>query len=185
MATIAEHLRVPKGPEFRRLMATYTENHRRLQLLFDNLAFDHDRIISRVDGEMPIYVEVTGRHQYTTFLRMTYFIEDRSGRIAPDPDAHLRIYHDAQMAEATHCYPGNVSQPLFGSLVPVSDVVEHRWRVNRFLDKWLEYLLRQGHGLNTMRPAQESEWPRTAVPQVDWPWRSRAGRLPSDEQEKG
>jgi uncharacterized protein YqiB (DUF1249 family) len=184
MSTSGDFLPLHQGPEFNRLMDTYTANYRRVHLLFDELDFANDRMISRVNGEMPIYLEVTERHRYTTFLRMTYFIEDRAGCISPDPDAHLRIYHDARMAEMTHCYPGNVSRPLFGSLVPVSDVVEHRWRVNSFLDKWLDYLLRQGHGLNTIRPARKAEWPRPSQP-VDWPWQRTDRKLPSDEQEQG
>ena len=147
------------GPEFSRLMGLYVENYRQLNLLFDDLLLDSDWLVSKIPGELPVYFEIIERHRYTTFARLTYFIQEASGRITPDPDAHLRIYHDARMAEATHCYPGTVSQPLFGSLVPVSDVVNHRWRMNRFLDKWLEYLLRQGHGLDTLRVAAPQQWP--------------------------
>lgn len=159
MLVSATHRSRLSGPEFVRLMDLYAENYRQLSLLFDDLPLEHQRLISRIPGELPIYVEITERHPYTTFARLTYFIEAPNGRALPDPDAHLRIYHDARVAEATHCYPGTVSQPLFGSLVPVSDVVDHRWRMNRFLDRWLEYLLRQGHGLDTTRPAGRHEWP--------------------------
>jgi uncharacterized protein YqiB (DUF1249 family) len=148
-----------RPPDFGLLMAQYAENYRQLQLLFDDLDLAHDRYMSCLPGELSIYVEITERHRYTTVARMTYFIENSAGRVAPDPDAHIRIYHDAELAEATHCYPGSVSQPMFGALVPVSDVVEHRCRMNLFLDRWLGYLLGQGHGLNTLRPAVEQEWP--------------------------
>ncbi len=30
------------------------------------------------------------------------------------------------------------------------------WRRNRALDRWLDYLLRQGHSMATMRPARRS-----------------------------
>ena len=148
-----------QGPEFRQLMALYSENYRRTTLLFDDLLSEHDRMVSRVAGEMPIYLEILERHPYTTVARLTYFLEDNVGRVTPDPDAHLRIYHDARMTEATQCYPGQVSEPLFGSLVPVGDVVDHRWRTNRLLDKWLEFLLQQGHSVATLKPARDSEWP--------------------------
>ena len=151
-------LRQPRRPEFARLMDLYAESFRQLTLLFDEHDLSRDRYISEVPGELTVYLEVLQRHRYTTFARLTYVI-DEAGVPLADPDAHLRIYHDARVAEATHCYPGQVNQPMFGSLVPVSDVLEHRWRVNLFLDRWLEYLHRRGHGLNTMRPARPGEWP--------------------------
>lgn len=163
-------------PKFDRLMDIYAEIYRQVILLFDDLILEHDRMISRVPGELPIYLEITERHRYTTFARLTYFLEDGVGRITADPDAHLRIYHDARMAEATHCYPGTVSQPLVGSLVPVADVVDHRWRSNCFMDRWLEYLLRQGHGLETLRPATRSEWPQVSTPvEIDLEAMSKSG----------
>ena len=134
------------------------ENFRQLQLLVDDHDLAEDRYISCVDGELPLYFEVLERHRYTTFARLTYVIEDDAGVRSLDPDAHIRIYHDAGVAEATHCYPGQVNQPLFGALVPVNDVYEHRWRVNRFLDRWLEYLIQRGHGLNTLSVADELQW---------------------------
>ena len=115
-----------RSPDFARLMTQYAENYRQLQLLLDDLDLGHDRYLSCVPGELPIYIEITERHRYTTIARMTYFIEDRAGRVSPDPDAHIRIYHDAELAEATHCYPGSVSQPMFGALVPVSRVPGRR-----------------------------------------------------------
>ncbi|MEM9531473.1 MAG: DUF1249 domain-containing protein [Pseudomonadota bacterium] len=150
--------------DFRDLMELYAENYRQFCLLFDDLPLGNDYLISRVEDELPIYLQVTRRHRYTTEVRLTYFLENSVGRVVPDPDAHLRVYHDAQLAEATHCYPGTVSQPLFGALVSVADVKDHRWKMNRLLDKWLEFLIQQGHGLSTMRPASAKEWPVELAP---------------------
>lgn len=154
----ATHLRAARKPDFERLMKLYGEIYRQLGLLFDDHDLEHRRYLSEVPGELPLYLEVTERHRYTTFARLSYFIE-HDGVASLDPDAHLRIYHDAHVAEATHCYPGEVNQPRFGALVPSADVFLYRWRINRFVDRWLEYLARQGHGLNSMRPARPGEWP--------------------------
>ena len=159
MALDLAQLAAQSGPNFGQLMAIYADNYRRLGLLFDELLLEQDRLISTVPEQLPLYVEITERHRYTTEARLSYAIETHDGIVSLDPDAHIRIYHDAEVAEATHCYPGSVSQPLFGALVPVSDVVEHRWRMNIFLDKWLEYLLKEGHSVATMRAAPALGWP--------------------------
>ncbi len=145
-------------------MHLYAENYRQLTLLFDDLLLTQDRMISRVRNELPIYLEVLERHRYTTVVRLTYFLEDSVGRITPDPDARLRIYHDAQMAEATHCYPQSDREPMKGVLAALRDVVDHRWKMNRLLDKWLDFLIHQGHGVDTLRPASVEEWPLASAP---------------------
>lgn len=163
MAVDFKQLATRSGPHFGQLMEIYADNYRRLNLLFDDLLLEQDRLISTVPNQLPIYIEITERHNYTTCARISYAIETRDGIVSLDPDAHIRIYHDAEVAEATHCYPGGVSQPMFGALVPVSDVVEHRWRMNIFLDKWLEYLFKQGHDVATMRAAPVVGWPFSAA----------------------
>ncbi len=150
-------------PHFGRLMEIYADNYWRLGLLFDDMQLERDRMISTVSDQLPLYVEITERHAYTTCARLSYAIETHQGIVSLDPDAHIRLYHDARVAEATHCYPGSVNQPLFGALVPVSDVVEHRWRMNMFLDKWLEFLLQQGHSNETLAPAPDLGWPLDAA----------------------
>jgi len=163
MPSFSNHFHVDHGPHFGQLMETYADNYRRLGLLFDDSTLERDRMISRVEGQLPLYIEITERHSFTTCARISHAFESSQGIVSLDPDAHIRIYHDAKVAEATHCYPGTVNQPLFGALVPVADVVEHRWRMNRFLDKWLEYLLQQGHNIETLSPAPDMGWPLEAV----------------------
>lgn len=153
-----------RPPEFRQLMDIYAENYRQLNLLFDDLLLTQDRMISRVRDELPIYLEVLERHRYTTVARLTYFLEDSVGRVTPDPDARLRIYHDAQLAEATHCYPKSDREPMKGVLASLADVVDHRWKTNRLLDKWLEFLVQQGHSVETLRTATPAEWPVESTP---------------------
>ena len=167
MPTLPNHLLIDDGPHFGQLMEIYANNYRRLSLLFDDTLLERDRMISQVDQQLPLYIEVTERHTFTTCIRLSHAIESNHGIVSLDPDAQIRLYHDAKVAEATHCYPGTVIQPLFGALVPVADVVEHRWRMNRFLDKWLEYLLQQGHNLQTLTAAPKLGWPLDAVDQSE------------------
>ncbi len=155
--------------DFSALLDLYNRNYIRLNRLIDLANADQDRYISWTDTGLAVYLHITERHVFTTELRMTYFIKDETGFVSADPDARLRVYHDSKQVEATHCYPGSISEPIFGSLVPVDDVVEHRWKMNRFLDKWLDYLEKHGHNRATFRVASENEWPnKSIVIQPDW-----------------
>jgi uncharacterized protein YqiB (DUF1249 family) len=139
-------------PRLKRLQDVQEDIFRQLQLLLpDDIAF-HDQLRSRVAGSPLLRLEVLERHAYTTFFRLTYeFTGD--GLAAYEPDAHVRCYHDARMAEATSfsCEQGcrRDSHPAY----PPRQLLQRAWRQNRALDRWLDYLLRQGHSVATMRPA--------------------------------
>ena len=99
---------------------------------------------------MPLRVDVLGQHPYTTEVRLSYSMLDPvTGE--PDPSAHLRIYHDARQAEATHCYVGRRWQDVVGVSPTPDRLLGHRMRMNTFLGKWLHYLLERGHGPSTMQ----------------------------------
>jgi uncharacterized protein YqiB (DUF1249 family) len=94
---------------------------------------------------------VSGQHQdllltileqtpYTTLLRLTYhFPDDQAG--SKDPDAVLRVYHDARQVEV---------EDLRQQSLPTHRLYEapgllNRWRLNLFVSKWLMFCLQQGH----------------------------------------
>ena len=100
--------RQPNGlglpPILRRLQETQEEIFRQLHLLMpDSVAF-HDSLVSRVSGSPTLRLEVLERHPYTTFLHLTYEFGPRDDR-SYAPDAHIRYYLDARMAEATSFNP--------------------------------------------------------------------------------
>jgi uncharacterized protein YqiB (DUF1249 family) len=150
-----------KQPALKALQEVQEEIYRQLHLLLpDDMAF-HDSLVSRVSGSPELRLEVIERHPYTTFFRLTYQFgagQDRSYA----PDAHIRFYHDAHMAEATSF---NLDQGCVRTAhpsYPVKQLLQQAWRRNRALDRWLDYLLRQGHSLATMKPAQRSIQDRAA-----------------------
>lgn len=137
----------------RRLPALHASVYRALTLLMpDDLATD-DCLVSRIKDTPELYLLVLERHAYTSFLRLTYVLgEDRR----QNPNAHIRVYHDARMAEATGFSPGQGFERLAGPELPVRSIVERNWRLNRALMKWLDYLLAEGHGVETLKPLRET-----------------------------
>lgn len=152
-----------KQSRFPELMALYAENYRQLNLLLDASMFHHERFVSRVTDALDLYVQILERHRYTTVVRMTYVLEGDDGNYSLDPDAEVRLYHDAKLAEALYCYPGRLLQPVGGAMIPARTCANHRWRMNTFLDRWLEYLLDQGHSLATVGVADPQDWQPAAA----------------------
>lgn len=146
-ASVPGPRRCPCGDDFSDLMALYEENYIRLRRLVPNLAEVSGHQVSRVPGCMDLHLDVLERHRYTGVVRLTYYFagDASAGASAPmndrDPDLYLRIYFDAQVAEAT----GRRQSRSPRLRAPGQGELLGRWRLNRFLFKWLGYCLVRGH----------------------------------------
>ncbi|MEJ2402603.1 MAG: DUF1249 domain-containing protein [Xanthomonadales bacterium] len=157
MVAFASKKPVPGSPEhaLRRLQQTQEEIYRQLLLLVPDDSVFHDAMVSRVAGSPLLRLDVIERHPYTTFYRLTYeFREGEDCSFAPD--AHIRLYRDAHLAEATSYNPAQGFRRTAHPSYPSLHLLREAWRRNRALDRWLDYLLRQGHSVDTMRPARAS-----------------------------
>lgn len=139
-----------KPPALKRLQQVQEEIFRQLHLLIpDEFAF-HDLLVSRVSGSPDLRMDVLERHNYTTFFRLTYEFRDGEQK-SYAPNAHIRFYHDAHIAEATSFNVGQGCLRTAHPSYPVRQIMQQAWRRNRALDRWLDYILKQGHSVATMR----------------------------------
>ena len=128
---------------FAGLMDLYEQNYIRLRNMAPDLTVA-DEMLSTVPGHLDLYLSVTQRCRYTTMLRLTYQFEE-DGKLLFEPDLHLKVYHDARVVE--------VQQFLSRSHGPfvLNDLIDRKWRMNRFLYKWLGFCAYQGHYFQPMR----------------------------------
>ena len=122
---------------FAGLMDLYEQNYMRLRNIVPDLAVA-DEMISSVPAHNDLFLSVTERCKYTTMLRMTYRFEEGDECLF-EPDLHLKIYHDARVVEVQQLQSRSHG-PLY-----IAEMIEQKWRMNRFLYKWLGYCLYQGH----------------------------------------
>ncbi len=135
---------IVKPRSFVGLMALYESNYLRLL----NLIPDLDRIDgcyrSTVAGDCCLHVEILQRCRYTITLSLTYQFETDDGMIA-DPDMRVRAYLDGHLAEVQSLC-GDLRHAELQRLVCAhKKELDGRWRRNVILNKWLEYLIEQGH----------------------------------------
>ncbi len=123
-------------------MEMYEQNYIRLRCLCPEIRRLDGHHVSRVPGAHDLHLIVQEQARHTTTVKLTYMMDDGALR----PDVVLRIYHDALQAEvlSRRCQ-------LNGALMraersPTQAALACRWRINRFLYKWLNYVGRQGHG---------------------------------------
>jgi len=123
-----------------------------LHLLMPDRLNQADCLISRVSGSPDLYLNVLERHDYTSYLQLTYVFADSH---LQNPNAYIRVYHDAKLAEATAFSPEQGIVRFAGPQLAIHGQVVRSWRLNRALVKWLDYLLVQGHGTHSFRTLDE------------------------------
>ena len=154
MVYFREHNERLATPKLRTLQETQEEIYRQMQLLIPDAAAQDDRFCSEVSGSPVLRLEILERHPFTHFVRLTYDFEDRTERRLA-PDAHIRIYQDARIAEVTAFNAEQAFKRSAHPWYPSRPLLERAWRENLALDKWLGYLLQQGHSFETMRVATQ------------------------------
>lgn len=145
---LLDHQLVPetivKPGSFVGLMALYESNYLRLQHLIPELDRLDGYFKSRVAGDCDLHVEVLERSRYTVTLCLSYFFFEKGIRVA-DPDLKVRAYLDGQLAEVMHLGGDHRHPELRRLSREHRKVLDQRWRQNIMLNKWLDYLMHQGH----------------------------------------
>lgn len=130
-------------PDVGALMSLCEENYARLLRLAPQVREIRGERVSHRPRIPALHLEVVECSPYTTLLRLTHdFSRPHECAISRrEPNALLRLYHDARQVEVIE---------LHQSLWPQSrtyrpPALAHKWQSNVFLSKWLDYCLAQGH----------------------------------------
>jgi uncharacterized protein YqiB (DUF1249 family) len=126
------------------LMTLYESNYVRLRGLVGDVRALTGRRISRTPADCDLHLETVEHSPYTTVLRLTYVFDEPTASV-PDPDLEVRVYHDARLAEASHCGRWARHPGLASIRSNVSLRLGERWLRNMLLNKWLEYCVDRGH----------------------------------------
>lgn len=126
------------------LMTLYESNYIRLRGLVGDVRALAGRRVSQAPADCDLHLEVVEHSPYTSVLRLTYLFEDPCAVVA-DPDLEVRVYHDARLAEASHCARWVRHPGLESIRSRLSAALGERWLRNMLLNKWLDYCVDRGH----------------------------------------
>lgn len=145
LSTTTSRLILNNPRNLRSLHGLYESNYQRLVQLLGTAVEQKNKLVSRLPGdELALHLQVLERHRYTTNFQLTYWFAEGEERVA-DPNLEIRMYHDAKLAETYACGCNQHVSFLSHFDIEAEDILERRWHMNLMLNKWLEYLLEQGH----------------------------------------
>ena len=140
-----------RGPCVGDLQSLCEENYRHLLGLVPQLPRLQGQHLSQRPGHTDLLLTVVEQTPYTTLIRLTYHFsgDDRAGF---EPDALLRVYHDARQVEVEDLRQQNLPTTRLYE----APALLNKWRLNLFVKKWLSFCRQQGHlfvaDVTPMRP---------------------------------
>jgi uncharacterized protein YqiB (DUF1249 family) len=131
---------------FSGLMTIYESNYLKFDQLILKTLPEEPYSVSRISADCDLHLEILRREPYTSTVKLTYWLEDDGGQVIPDPDLVVRIYHDARLVEGVGGRNNHHHHVLKSLALSHAGELDRRWQVNIMLNKWLDYLLDNGHG---------------------------------------
>jgi uncharacterized protein YqiB (DUF1249 family) len=136
------HKWLDRRPSVGDLLSLCEDNYRCLMNLAPQLRRLDGSYRSRLPDHQDLHLTVVEQTKYTTLIRLTYeFRQGGDGPLVADPDALLRVYHDARQVEVEDLR----QQALPTRRMYESPGLENKWRLNLFVAKWLAFCIAQGH----------------------------------------
>lgn len=129
---------------FASLMELYEDSYIKVRRLIPNIEDIDVGLMSIVHGGIPLLLKVVNRHKFTTTIFLTHRFEDGE-EAYDDPGLVVNIYHDARMAEVSVDDVVEKFRIELNCRQRTDLKLEKRWELNKFLNKWLQYCLQEGH----------------------------------------
>jgi len=149
----------PRG--FVSLMDLYENNYIRLRRLIPDLSVLPETAVSKLPGCLSLHLKIIDRTKFTTTIFLTYYFDDADGGEPPvavedvaEPALTLRLYHDAHQVEVLtgHLKHGRLRYDH----IP-EKAIKIKWKLNRFVYKWLGYCLYLGHAFSPDQKKSDAE----------------------------
>lgn len=117
-------------------------NYQKLFRLIPNLKLlDHSAVGHTLNQRPALQLEVLERNPYTLTIELNHcFTQPLSELLAPA--VKIRVYLDAQLAEVIRDNDRPAVDRVYQNPGRVLEIQEYKWRLNYFLQKWLDHCLK-------------------------------------------
>lgn len=88
-----------------------------------------------------LYLDIVDRSPYTLTIELSHCFSQRSDRLM-QPAVKIRLYMDAQLAEVIRDSDRPAVSRVYANPGRMLEIQEYKWRLNYFLQKWLDHCLK-------------------------------------------
>lgn len=119
-------------------------NYDKLQRLLPDLSSLQRAALEDDSGKPVLHARLLERTPYTLTLELTHYFPHDSGPL-PEPAVRVRVFLDAKTAEVLCADAAPPVHDAFQRHPPPKLVLDYKWRLNYFLEKWLDHCLRHNY----------------------------------------
>ena len=143
------HTTLDRRPNVGRLVDLCEQNYALLHRLMPELLHMRGEYQALSCGHADLHLDVLEHSRYTSLIHLTYYFEHAQGR-QPEPDAVLRVYHDARQLEAIELRQADAV--LSADALYEEPGLHNKWQLNCFVGKWLEFCVAAGYRFTPSEP---------------------------------
>ena len=123
-------------------------NYQKLFRLIPDLMLFKETALGIAPLHTTLYLEIIERTPYTLTLELSHcFNKNNDDFMAPA--VKIRVYLDAHLAEVLSDHARDGVAKVFKDPGLSREIMNYKWRLNYFLQKWLDHCLKQDYSFST------------------------------------
>ena len=118
-------------------------NYQKLFNLIPHLLSVQDHAVGFAEQHVDLYLDVIEHTPYTRTIKLTHCFYSDS-----EPAVLIRVYVDARLAEVLSDSARLSVNTVFDDPGLTKEILQYKWRLNLFLQKWLDHCLKSKYQFN-------------------------------------
>ncbi|MCX7101519.1 MAG: DUF1249 domain-containing protein [Methylobacter sp.] len=119
-------------------------NYQKLFRLIPDLMAFKDAATGFAPLHTALHLEIIERTPYTLTLELSHCFK-KSSEDSLAPAVKIRVYLDAHLAEVLSDHAREAVTQVFKDASLSRDIMNYKWRLNYFLQKWLDHCLKNDY----------------------------------------
>jgi uncharacterized protein YqiB (DUF1249 family) len=115
-------------------------NYHKLIRLIPDLPSIKRNVIGYASGKPALHIEIIEKAPYTLTLLLSYCFGMKPKNLL-EPAVKIRVYLDARMVEVLRDHVRPDVRRAFQDPGQIQDIMDYKWSLNYFLEKWLNHCL--------------------------------------------
>lgn len=130
------------------LEEVYASNYEKIFKLIPDLKSVKNNAVGLAPNHATLHLTMIEQSPYTLTIELTHCFSNQPNELL-EPGLRIRIYLDAQLAEVLSDHARPNVHTVFKDLGLCREIMHYKWRLNFFLQKWLDHCLAKEYRFST------------------------------------
>ncbi len=126
-------------------------NFQKLLRLIPDLSDIKEAAVGLAASQTTLYLEVIEETPYTKTVELSHCFSNNTNELMA-PAVIIRVYLDARLAEVLSDHARARVARVFPDPRKSRDIMNYKWRLNYFLQKWLDHCLGKSYQFSSKHP---------------------------------